>query len=198
MTPADVIAAVARHRGHAAIVTGPGAVSGALYGRAPAPATIYNMDLGYPAATALGVALGAPAQRVVAIEGDGSALAGIGVLTTIARYRPANLAVIVIDNGAYGSTGDGWVRTATSTGTDLAAVARACGIDPDHVLETTADRLDDDIATVLREPGPWVLVARVDLDPGTLAKAQRPRTGIDWADAATAFRHELERRAGHA
>jgi thiamine pyrophosphate-dependent acetolactate synthase large subunit-like protein len=193
VTPGDVVDAVIRHRGEVAIVTGPGALSGALYSRAHTAATIYNMDLGYAAATCLGVALATPSRRVIAIEGDGSAIAGLGALTTIARYRPANLAVIVVDNGTYGSTGEGWVRTATSSGTDLAAVARGCGIDADHVLVPTAETLDAAIATALRDDGPWVVVARVELDEATLSKRVRPRTGVDWADAATGFRHELGR-----
>jgi sulfopyruvate decarboxylase subunit beta len=198
VTPGDVIEAVIRHRGEAAIVVGPGAISGALYARAHAPATIYNMDLGYAAAMSVGVAIAAPATRVLALEGDGSAIAGLSVLTTIARYRPSNLTLIVLDNGAYGSTGQGWVATATSSGTDLAAVARACGIEADHVRgELVRENLDDAVARSLHEPGPWVLVVPVELDPMTVNK-DRPKTAIDWADAATAFRRELQDRLGSA
>jgi sulfopyruvate decarboxylase subunit beta len=194
VTPGEVIEAVIRHRGDAAVVTGPGAISGALYSRAHAPATIYNMDLGYGVAMSMGVAMSAPARRVVALEGDGSALAGLGVFTTMARYPLANLAVIVLDNGTYGTSGEGWVKTATSSGTDLAAVARACGIGPDHVLsEISAETLDESVAKVLHEPGPWVLVVRVELDPMTSSR-DRPRTGIDWADAAASFRHDVQGR----
>jgi sulfopyruvate decarboxylase subunit beta len=197
VTPGDVIDAVVRHRGDAAIVTGPGAISGALYSRAHAAATIYNMDLGYSAAVCLGVALATPDRRVVAIEGDGSAIAGLGVFTTIARYRPPNLAVIVLDNGMYGSTGQGWVASATSSGTDLATVARACGVDAGHVVgDIGPETLDGAVAAALTEPGPWVLVVKVELDSLTLSKKGRPQVGIDWADAATSFRHALAEGRG--
>ena len=106
--------------------------------------------------------------------------------------------MIVLDNGMYGSTGQGWVSSATSSGTDLAAVARACGVDPDHVRgDIGPGELDGAVAAALTEPGPWVLVVKVELDALTLSKQGRPQVGIDWADAATSFRHALaEGRAG--
>ena len=89
MTPGDVIDAVVRHRGEAAVVTAR-PISGALYSRAHAAATIYNMDLGYSAAVSR-VALATPGRRVVAIEGDGSAIAGLGVFTrSRATGRPTS------------------------------------------------------------------------------------------------------------
>ena len=172
-------------------MTGPGAISGALYSRAHAAATSTT----WISATARRCAWGGPrdpGRRVVAIEGDGSAIAGLGVFTTIARYGPPNLAVIVLDNGMYGSTGQGWAASATSSGTDLAAVARACGVDGDHVLgDIGPETLDGAVAAALTEPGPWVFVVKVELDSLTLSKKGRPQVGIDWADAATSFRHAL-------
>jgi sulfopyruvate decarboxylase subunit beta len=197
VTPGDVLDAVIRHRGEAAVVTGPGAISGALWSRAHEPATIYNMDMAYATAVSLGVAMAAPRTRVLAIEGDGSMVAGLAVFSTIARYKPQNLAVLVVDNGSFASTGgQGWFSTGTSSGTDIAAIAEASGIDREHVLGgTTLETLDGDVARILDEPGPWVLVVRVEVDEMTLSP-KRPRTGIDWADAATSFRQELQRRMG--
>ena len=85
------------------------------------------MDMGYATAICLGLALAVPTERVVALEGDGSALAGLGVLSTIGRYAPPNLVVVVFHNGVYASCGDGRVPTAAAATTDLAAVARAWG-----------------------------------------------------------------------
>src|SRR5262249_48628850 len=81
---ADVIDAFAAGPGDAVVITGPGASSGMLYLRDNQPATIYNMELAYATAMCLGIALGDPTQRVVAIEGDGSLTAELQVLTTIA------------------------------------------------------------------------------------------------------------------
>jgi sulfopyruvate decarboxylase subunit beta len=50
----------------------------------------------------------------------------LGTLSTMARYRPGNLLHIVFDNESLLSVGG--FPTATATGTDLAGVARACGI----------------------------------------------------------------------
>src|SRR5690349_1761712 len=94
------------------------------------PATIYNMELGYTTSICLGIALAAPDQRVYALEGDGSMVAGLATFATIARYRPANLVVLVLDNGVYATgagIGPGITETsATSHGLRLSQVATAC------------------------------------------------------------------------
>src|SRR5213593_3074046 len=111
--------AFAEARGEAAVITGPGATAGAVWaaGRGHRPPTIYNMEMGYAAAVGLGVALARPSRTVVAMEGEGSMVAGMPVLSTIARYGPANLVLVVFDNGVFG-TGWGTVATATGYGTD--------------------------------------------------------------------------------
>ena len=96
------------------MIVGPGTTSGALYQADHRAPTIYNMDMGYATAICLGLALAVPAERVVALEGDGSALAGLGVLSTIGRYAPPNLVVVVFHNGVYASCGDGQVPTAAA------------------------------------------------------------------------------------
>jgi sulfopyruvate decarboxylase subunit beta len=50
----------------------------------------------------------------------------LGGLTTLARYRPRNLAHIVFDNESLVSVGG--FPTATSTGSDLEGIARAAGV----------------------------------------------------------------------
>src|SRR5215470_2913060 len=74
----------------------------------------------------LGLALARPDLRVAVITGDGEILMGLGGLATVAVQRPANLAIIVFDNGVYGETG--MQASHTRHAVDLAAVARACGI----------------------------------------------------------------------
>ena len=83
------------------------------------PLTIYNMDMPYTTPMALGMALGWPERKVISIEGDGSLLAGPGVLSTVARYQPKNLVVFVFDNGAYLTTGSGKAPSATAFGPTL-------------------------------------------------------------------------------
>ena len=110
-------------------ITGPSFGGRILYTIDHRPATLYNMELGYPTAMFLGLAMCLPTERVFVIEGDGSMLAGLSVLTTIARYRPPNLVVIVIDNHAYVTTGGLPTATANANGTDLVAMAKGAGIE---------------------------------------------------------------------
>ena len=111
-----------QRRGDAIVVTGPSALSGALYATDPDAPVLYNMELAYATACAFGIAISVGERPVIAIEGDGSAIAGLGGLATIARYRPANLTIVLIDNGVWG-TGDNTIATPTALGADLAAAA---------------------------------------------------------------------------
>ncbi len=82
--------------------------------------------MGGAAMIGLGLALAQPKKRVAVITGDGEMLMGMGSLATIGIQRPANLAVIVFDNGVYGETG--MQPSHTQSGVDLLSVAKACGI----------------------------------------------------------------------
>lgn len=81
--------------------------------------------MGGAAMIGLGLALAQPARRVLVVTGDGEALMGMGALATIAAMQPANLSVVILDNGQFGETGH--QRSHTGLGTDLAAVAAGCG-----------------------------------------------------------------------
>src|SRR5258708_7132128 len=74
----------------------------------------------------LGIALTRPDRQVVVFDRDGSVLMNLGGLTTLARYRPRNLVHVVVDNESLLSVGG--FPTATSTGSDLAAIAAAAGV----------------------------------------------------------------------
>jgi len=89
----------------------------------------------------LGLALAQPRRRVLVVTGDGEMLMGLGSLATIAARRPGNLAIVVLDNERYGETG--MQQTHTAYGTDLAAVALACGF-----AEAKLIRSDAQIASV--------------------------------------------------
>ena len=81
--------------------------------------------MGGAAMIGLGLALAQPTRRVLVVTGDGEALMGMGALATIAAMQPANLSVVILDNGQFGETGH--QRSHTGLGTDLAAVAAGCG-----------------------------------------------------------------------
>ena len=82
--------------------------------------------MGGAAMIGLGLALAQPDKRVAVITGDGEMLMGLGALATIGVQHPANLAVVVFDNGVYGETG--MQPSHTQSGVDLLAVAGGCGI----------------------------------------------------------------------
>jgi thiamine pyrophosphate-dependent acetolactate synthase large subunit-like protein len=82
--------------------------------------------LGLCSSIALGMALGLPRRKVVALDGDGSLLMNLCSLPTIARMGPQNLVHIVFDNEVYEASGS--KKTATGCGTDLVGIAVAAGI----------------------------------------------------------------------
>ena len=72
------------------------------------------------------MALAQPDRPVLVITGDGEQLMGLGALATIGAQRPANLGIVVLDNGHYGETG--MQRSHTALGVDLIGVANATDI----------------------------------------------------------------------
>ena len=104
--------------------------------------------MGLASSTGLGLALSLPEQTVVVLDGDGSVLMNLGTFSTMARYRPRNLLHIVFDNESLLSVGG--FPTATATGSDLAAVARAAGIakaQTVHTLEEFKAAFDEAMAS---------------------------------------------------
>jgi thiamine pyrophosphate-dependent acetolactate synthase large subunit-like protein len=143
------------------VIGGLGNQSYDLYLAGDRPANFYMWGaMGLAPSVALGVAIAAPESRVIALEGDGGTLMNLGALATIGASRPDNLGIIIFDNHVYDLTGR--QETAAAKGTDLAAVARGCGID----LTTRVSDLEDFTSTLskmLLEPGPWCMV--VDTAP---------------------------------
>jgi thiamine pyrophosphate-dependent acetolactate synthase large subunit-like protein len=115
--------------------------------------------MGGAAQVGLGLALAQPDIPVAVIAGDGEALMGLGGFATIALQRPANLSVVILDNGRYGETGA--QLSHTSGATSLAAVAAACGISDSRVIEhqTDVDALAKRLHVV--GAGPTVAVVKI-------------------------------------
>jgi thiamine pyrophosphate-dependent acetolactate synthase large subunit-like protein len=128
--------------------------------------------MGGAAMVGLGLALAQPKLPVLVLTGDGEMLMGLGSLATIAAQRPSNLRIVVLDNEQYGETGQ--QPTHTATGTDLAAVASACGIS-----RTATVRQEDDITRLrdqLHDDG-GLLFAVVKVAQGELPRVLPPRDG---------------------
>src|SRR6267154_2030238 len=125
MIRADALQAIYPELENRIVVTIMGAVAAELYTIGHRPNFFYlEHAMGLASSMGLGIALAMPQHKVIVIDGDGSLLMNLGTLSTMARYEPGNLLHIVFDNESLLSVGG--FPTATSTGTDLAGVARAC------------------------------------------------------------------------
>lgn len=117
-------------------------------------------SMGLSSSIGLGLSLTTD-KTVVSIDGDGSVLMNLGTLATIANQASGNYILLIVDNGAYGSTGD--QPTYTSGKTSLAEMARGAGIK--SVFEVSGHETADCLTTCFTTEGPHVIVAKVD--PGT-------------------------------
>ena len=92
--------------------------------------------MGAPVGMGLGLAIAQPTKRVLVITGDGDMLMSLGSLATVAAQAPDNLAICVLDNEKFGETGNQATHTSprnngptdSGAGTDLALIAKGCGI----------------------------------------------------------------------
>jgi thiamine pyrophosphate-dependent acetolactate synthase large subunit-like protein len=131
-----------------------------LYGAGDRPANFYTWgSMGLASSIGLGLALARPDLRVFVLDGDGSLLMNLGSLATIGWTRPPNLVLVVWDNQEYGTTGG--QETATAHGADLEMAARAMGTSSTATVRTE-EAFGDAIARSRAEPGPWVIVAKVE------------------------------------
>jgi len=143
-----------------AVVTIMGAVAAELYSIGHRANFFYlEHAMGLASSVGLGIALSQPEQRVVVIDGDGSVLMNLGGLTTLARYAPGNLTHIVFDNESLLSVGG--FPTATSTGSNLTAIARGAGI-ANAETYTTLDEFDAAARSAVVSTELHCLVAKVE------------------------------------
>jgi sulfopyruvate decarboxylase alpha subunit len=130
-----------------------------LFAAGDRPANFYTWgSMGMASSIGLGIALARPERRVVVCDGDGSLLMNLGSLATIAVTRPANLTMVIWDNGEYGTTGG--QKSATAFGADLAGVASALGI-PVVTTVATREEFGRELDRVGASAGPAVVVAKV-------------------------------------
>jgi sulfopyruvate decarboxylase subunit beta len=160
MLRADALAAIYPDLQDRIVVTIMGAVAAELYTLGHKPTFFYlEHAMGLASSMGLGVALALPQQKVVVLDGDGSLLMNLGTLSTMARYQPGNLLHIVFDNESLLSVGG--FPTATATGTDLAGVARACGI-PQVAEANTPKRLKDAVSAALAGATMTTIISKVE------------------------------------
>ena len=126
-------------------------------------------SMGLASSIGFGLAMAKPHKDVVVIDGDGSLLMNMGSLVTIFANNPSNLIWIVIDNGAYGSTGN---QDTYAQKTDLVDIAKAVG------FKNSFDFTDINLKDVIRSDDASFIVYKtepgnsdapiIDLDPITI------------------------------
>ena len=148
-----------------AVIGGIGNTNFDLWMAGQRPQNFYMLgSMGLSVPIALGVAVAQPGRGVVALEGDGSLLMMLGCLATVAARAPANLVIVVMDNGCYQITGG--QPTATAEGADLVAIAQGCGIRSSQWAEDEA-QFEAAVRRCLDTPGPHLVAARIDAGPAT-------------------------------
>src|SRR3989440_8168055 len=145
---------------HCLVVTIMGAVAAELQSIGHRPNFFYLQHaMGLASSMGLGLALARPDLTVVVFDGDGSILMNLGGLTTLARYRPGNLVHVVFDNESLLSVGG--FPTATSTGSDIAGIAKAAGV-PRAATVRTMDAFTSAFDEALAANELTTLVAKVE------------------------------------
>ncbi|MGB6543423.1 MAG: thiamine pyrophosphate-dependent enzyme [Xanthobacteraceae bacterium] len=163
---------VQRLKHEEAVVAGIGNTNFDLIAAGHRPQNFYMLgSMGLACPIALGVALAQPQRGVIALEGDGSILMMLGSLATIANARPANLTIIIWDNGVYQITG----KQATATGglTDIVALARGAGFAHSEWIRDEA-HFDALVGRRFEAGGPVLLAAKIDDQPGKGRQARDP------------------------
>jgi len=156
----DALRAIYPQLEQSVVVTIMGAVAAELQEIGHRPSFFYLQHaMGLASSLGLGIALTRPEVQVVVLDGDGSVLMNLGGLTTLARYRPANLLHIVFDNESLLSVGG--FPTATSTGSDIARIAAAAGI-PRTGTVGSVDELQKSVSEALAARELATIVAKVE------------------------------------
>src|SRR5690606_15364184 len=131
-----------------------------LWASGQRPQNFYMLgSMGLASSIALGVALAQPQRKVFALDGDGSILMQLGAFGTIASAKPANLCVIIWDNGLYQITGS--QKTMTSSGADIVAIARGAGLTQSEWVRDE-EHFDALVDATLNQDGPRLIAVRID------------------------------------
>jgi thiamine pyrophosphate-dependent acetolactate synthase large subunit-like protein len=92
------------------------------------PGNLYLVGMGMVSQIALGLATALPNCRIFALDTDGSMLLAPSILPVIGTRQPKNLYILVFDNEQlFGSRGG--PASQTATGTDIAGIAKASGLE---------------------------------------------------------------------
>ncbi len=185
MTHFEAVQIIAEHLANEIVVSNVGNTNRELYSVKKHKLILYGVQMSLVTPLAFGLAKAVPSRKVIALDGDGSLLMGLGILATIATNPAKNLLILVLDNGCYAACG--WYPTATGRGTDLAGIAASAGIKNAKTVESPGE-LSAALAEYLKKDELTFLAAKVESGP--LPKAFEPLP-FDGLDGTYRFRQAL-------
>src|SRR5437763_13955481 len=101
----DCLKALSGEAKDSLVVSSVGATTLEWHALRPSDGNFRVRTLGLCSSIALGMALGLPHRKIIALDGDGSLLMNLCSLPTIARKKPRNLIHIVFANEAEEAAG---------------------------------------------------------------------------------------------
>jgi thiamine pyrophosphate-dependent acetolactate synthase large subunit-like protein len=172
MTHREGLEVLAAHRGQHLVLTTHGSVDlWAGLSDTPLDLAYVPASMGQAPPLGLGLALAQSRHGVIVVTGDGHLLMNLGCLVTLASC-PADLFLLVIDNGVYEVTGG--QPTPGGGRTDFAGLARAAGIGRVYSCRD-AGAWRALAPEALSGPGPVVVWLQVEARPDQQAPtAMRP------------------------
>lgn len=170
------------------VVTTTGRTGRELESLAPRPSNLYMVgSMGCAPSLVLGMAMSRPEHRFVVLDGDGALLMRLEALVAIGQHAPVNLLHLVVDNGAYESTG---AQPSSSAGVRFEDVALACGY-RSASSSASAESAGELVTRFLRGGLPGPHLARLLASTGGAPSVGRPRmTPVEQAEL---FRRSLTR-----
>jgi len=172
MTQRQALEVLAQHRGGRIVITTMSSITiWPELSNSPLDFHYIPSAMGHGPGLGLGLALAQPGRGVIVVNGDGCMLMNLGSLVTLASH-PAEVFVVILDNGLYEVTG-GQPRPGVGQ-TDFALLARGAGISCVCHFTTLAD-WQAGAAAALSGPGPAVIWLKVEGRLGQKTpKAPRP------------------------
>ena len=168
------IEVLANHLKNKIVISNIGVPSKELYNLSDQPTNFYMLgSFGMVSAIGLGIAL-VKENEVVVIDGDASILTNPNILGTITQERNNcnNLTIILMDNGACGSTGN--QLTFAYNTIDLELLARAYGFDNTHKAYEP-----DEIVNIYKKKSYSPKLLHIILKPGNADVENIPLTAIE-------------------
>jgi phosphonopyruvate decarboxylase len=114
--------------------------------------------MGQTTSAALGLALGAPNEKVVLFDSEGALLMNLGVLATVAGKKPQNFYHFLLDNGCYATTGGQPVPNSEEI--DYAGIAKSAGYASAHSFDDLEDFVTS-VDSIMQETGPVFVSVKV-------------------------------------